>query len=127
MPSPMHEGSVSSPIERIMGELPTVCVFKSTPVRTSLLLCCAASPAQTAKAVKQPDAAYYFIDHDPPTDSDRCPRFVFAIAFSLSYGSVRQDAEHGLLRAHGSVKLVVLVKLSSGGRSRRGGDRENGG
>lgn len=65
-------------------------------------------------AVKQPDAAYYFIDRTSPAESDRCPRVVFEIGFSQSYESLCQDAKHWLLRAAGFVKLVVLVKLAEG-------------
>lgn len=125
MPSPVHEGSVGSSIEMIMDMRDanflsrTERMFIQVDTGADVALPTLRSLSRTnskggGTAVKQPDAAYYFIDHDSPTDSDRCPRVVFEIAFSQSYESVRQDAEHWLLRAQGSVKLVVLVKLFEG-------------
>lgn len=125
MPTPVHEGSVGASIEMIMDMRDAN--FLSRTERMSIQLDTGGDVALPTlrsltrtnskgggTAVKQPDAAYYFTDHDSPTDSDRCPRVVFEIAFSQSYESVRQDAEHWLLRAQGSVKLVVLVKLFEG-------------
>lgn len=125
MPSPVNEGSVGSSIEMIMdmrdanflsrAERMFIQVDTGADVALPTLRSLSRTNSKGGRtAVTQPDAAYYFIDHDSPTDSDRCPRVVFEIAFSQSYESVRQDAEHWLLRAQGSVKLVVLVKLFEG-------------
>lgn len=135
MPTPVHEGSVGASIEMIMDMRDAN--FLSRTERMSIQLDTGGDVALPTlrslsrtnskgggTAVKQPDAAYYFTDHDSPTDSDRCPRVVFEIAFSQSYESVRQDAEHWLLRAQGSVKLVVLVKLFEGSHPEAEVDQE---
>lgn len=68
----------------------------------------------SSNAMKQPDAAYYLTPCVTPARLRCYPRVGFEVGYSQSYESLREDARHWLLRGHGSIKLVVAVKLTEG-------------
>lgn len=125
MPTSVHEGNVGASIEIIMDmrdanlnfhteRMPIQLDTSGDVTLPTLRSLTRTNSKGGGRAVGQPDAAYYFANHNSPTDSDLCPRVLFEIALSQSYESVRQDAENWLLHVQGSLTLVVLVKVLEG-------------